>query len=271
MTQNIYLDADGDIIDDPTEFTKQMIFHRYGTVDMANHPPHYKAENGMEVIDVIEAFTSRLSGIEATDTGNIIKFSPKINYKGELIFMIPDITFVESGWRRSLAIYRCCTKPSFPFGNSTSHQNQKEASRKFAAGPQEIKETCAMVSAIVKNVHMDDIYAIGDELEKYLKDSRAVLRVIGVLGSAGLVDLHKICAYKGDYAAIAGIGPEFGFTLSTIRSEYIKRNEEENKIVGLCLKVPMRTRRRLEHLAKKSDMTLSQYAENLINSAYFKN
>ena len=43
--------------------------------DMVNHPKHYKAKNGMEAIDVIEAFTERLSGIEATDTGNIIKYA----------------------------------------------------------------------------------------------------------------------------------------------------------------------------------------------------
>ena len=43
--------------------------------DMVNHPKHYKAKNGMEAIDVIEAFTEGLSGIEATDTGNIIKYA----------------------------------------------------------------------------------------------------------------------------------------------------------------------------------------------------
>ena len=42
--------------------------------DMVNHPPHYKSETGLEVIDVIEAFTFDLKGIEATDTGNIIKY-----------------------------------------------------------------------------------------------------------------------------------------------------------------------------------------------------
>lgn len=42
--------------------------------DMVNHPEHYKSKNGLEVIDVIEAFTSDLSGIEATDTGNVIKY-----------------------------------------------------------------------------------------------------------------------------------------------------------------------------------------------------
>lgn len=43
--------------------------------DPVNHPAHYQGKNGMEVIDVIEAFTEGLNGIEATDTGNIIKYA----------------------------------------------------------------------------------------------------------------------------------------------------------------------------------------------------
>jgi hypothetical protein len=41
---------------------------------MVIHPPHYQSETGLEVIDVIEAFTANLKGIEATDTGNVIKY-----------------------------------------------------------------------------------------------------------------------------------------------------------------------------------------------------
>lgn len=40
---------------------------------LVSHPDHYKAGN-IEAIDVIEAFTSELTGIEATDTGNVIKY-----------------------------------------------------------------------------------------------------------------------------------------------------------------------------------------------------
>lgn len=39
-----------------------------------SHPVHYQSNSGLEVIDVIEAFTDGLEGIEATDTGNIIKY-----------------------------------------------------------------------------------------------------------------------------------------------------------------------------------------------------
>lgn len=42
--------------------------------DMVNHPSHYKSKKGIEVIDVIEAFTEGLEGIEATDTGNILRY-----------------------------------------------------------------------------------------------------------------------------------------------------------------------------------------------------
>ena len=41
---------------------------------MVSHPDHYQSKNGLEVIDVIEAFTEGLDGIEATDTGNVIKY-----------------------------------------------------------------------------------------------------------------------------------------------------------------------------------------------------
>lgn len=50
-------------------------------VDMVAHPPHYQSDKGLEVIDVIEAFTADLKGIEATDTGNIIKYICRWKHK----------------------------------------------------------------------------------------------------------------------------------------------------------------------------------------------
>ena len=41
---------------------------------MVSHPPHYQSETGLEAIDVIEAFTFDLKGIEATDAGNVLKY-----------------------------------------------------------------------------------------------------------------------------------------------------------------------------------------------------
>ena len=43
-------------------------------VDLVNHPDHYQSETGLETIDVIEAFTFDLKGIEAVCTANVIKY-----------------------------------------------------------------------------------------------------------------------------------------------------------------------------------------------------
>lgn len=41
---------------------------------MVSHPDHYQSETGLEVIDVIKAFTFDLKGIEAVDTANVLKY-----------------------------------------------------------------------------------------------------------------------------------------------------------------------------------------------------
>ena len=42
--------------------------------EKVDHPDHYQSKKGLEVIDVIEAYTDGLIGIEAFDTANIIKY-----------------------------------------------------------------------------------------------------------------------------------------------------------------------------------------------------
>lgn len=51
---------------------------------MVTHPPHYQSRNGMEVIDVIEAFTADLTGMEAVDTGNVLKYTCRWKHKNGL-------------------------------------------------------------------------------------------------------------------------------------------------------------------------------------------
>lgn len=44
------------------------------SVDNVNHPSHYKSETGLEVIDVIRAFTEDMNGLEGYYTGNVLKY-----------------------------------------------------------------------------------------------------------------------------------------------------------------------------------------------------
>ncbi len=66
------------------------------TDKMVSHPNHYQSSKGIEVIDVIEAFTENLEGIEATDTGNIIKYACRWNDKGKPIQDVEKIIWYAS-------------------------------------------------------------------------------------------------------------------------------------------------------------------------------
>lgn len=52
--------------------------------DNVNHPAHYMSKTGLETIDVIEAFTSDLVGLEAVCTANVIKYVCRWKHKNGL-------------------------------------------------------------------------------------------------------------------------------------------------------------------------------------------
>lgn len=52
--------------------------------ETVNHPDHYLFETGLETIDIIEAVTFDLKGVEAFDIGNTIKYLCRFTKKNGL-------------------------------------------------------------------------------------------------------------------------------------------------------------------------------------------
>nr|DAP21573.1 MAG TPA: nucelotide kinase [Caudoviricetes sp.] len=52
--------------------------------DNVNHPKHYKLGNGLETIDILEAVTVNLQGIEAVCIGNVLKYICRYSKKNGL-------------------------------------------------------------------------------------------------------------------------------------------------------------------------------------------
>jgi hypothetical protein len=71
---------------------KEKMNKQYESEDkMVSHPDHYQSSNGVECIDAIKSATENLTGIFATDTGNIIKYAWRWNDKGTPIRDIEKI------------------------------------------------------------------------------------------------------------------------------------------------------------------------------------
>lgn len=53
--------------------------------NLVSHPSHYQLKNGLEVIQIIEAFTDGLNGIDAVDIGNAVKYLGRLGKKDDII------------------------------------------------------------------------------------------------------------------------------------------------------------------------------------------
>lgn len=79
ITTAYFANVVGVMLPDPDKLIKND--EEKAPTDNVNHPAHYKTKSGLETIDVVEAFTDGLNGVEATDTGNVIKYICRWHHK----------------------------------------------------------------------------------------------------------------------------------------------------------------------------------------------
>lgn len=70
-----------------------------------NHPEHYQSKNGIETIDVIDAFTADLTGSDAFYIGNAIKYILRHNHKGGKEDIDKAIWYLERYKKKYLSVY----------------------------------------------------------------------------------------------------------------------------------------------------------------------
>lgn len=121
-----------------------------------NHPNHYQSESGLEVIDVIKAFTADLSGEEAFCIGNAIKYLCRYNKKNG----VEDLSKAEWYIERAIKI----RKKAFP---KISDPKADKLDRVRCSSRK--------------------------EASKVLKDMRSI---ISEYGRATLADLHDLCSIE---------------------------------------------------------------------------
>ena len=63
--------------------------------DVVNHPSHYVSDTGLETIDVIEAFTKDLVGMEAVCTANALKYICRWKHKNGIEDVKKAIWYLE--------------------------------------------------------------------------------------------------------------------------------------------------------------------------------
>lgn len=188
---------------------------------MVSHPGHYQSSTGLEVIDVIKAFTEGLSGMEATDTGNIIKYACRWKDKNG----IQDLEKIL--WYTQHLITHLKNKNTIkekPKNDQVTDDCQKEAEEKIE---REIKHELnnkygkANIKANVDNT-ISKSYKPGDIYNP---------PIVGCVGKTDVVDIF--IAYGDMIKFVKSLGPKH-VLLDEIK--WIKRNPEGN-IIRLPIEV----------------------------------
>lgn len=153
-----------------------------------NHPNHYQSESGLEVIDVIKAFTSELSGEEAFCIGNAIKYICRYSKKNG----VEDLEKAKWYIDRAISV----RSEQLKSAQSTIEKELNAALTKFIANS--VYGTNGVYGP--KNVQkMECDYNIGRFVFSSRDDADAVLKklqsIVHERGYATLADLHDMCEF----------------------------------------------------------------------------
>lgn len=70
-------------------------------IDYVDHPSHYQTDKGIEVIDVIEVFTEKLTGVVAFDIGCALKYICRWKSKGQTEDLRKAIWYLEHAIKKT--------------------------------------------------------------------------------------------------------------------------------------------------------------------------
>ena len=159
-----------------------------------DHPNHYQSESGLEVIDVIKAFTSELSGEEAFCIGNAIKYICRYSKKNG----VEDLE--KAKWYIDRAI-------SVRSGRLTTIRKKLNTIRTNSVyGAENVRKE---VKGAV--MHFDTagryLFASREEASKVLNELQSTIYEYGYVTLADLHDLCELAIPSPDYKAVGWKSP----------------------------------------------------------------
>ena len=163
-------------------------------------------------------------------------------------YKIPTITGEETGWRRNLALYRCYRLAEG--GNAIRKKfSDTVIWSNIAKTIDSVENLCSLYSHDLALV-----YAQFEMIEPFCDVPREQWNMVTALGKYGIKDLSKTDI---DFSTLKGVGPKYAEILDYARKAANKPDEDE-KMVGMCIKIPLNVKNWYEKEAKRCGKTSGQ-------------
>ena len=139
---------------------------------------------------------------------------------------LPEITYKETGWRKSLAAYRIAIWHEHENEPRTAMLDYKEALAELGIkSVQTMKTTIGLIQTINDLMPMKDIYAMCHAIDRFADADTPVLRLVRILAEHGVKDIAKA---RGPFRDIHGIGPKYEPILEHAR-KYAQEHPEKHR------------------------------------------
>ena len=169
--------------------------------------------------------------------------------------MLPKLTLKETGWRKTLAIYRIMHTGLKDLGMPRKNALAKLGVKDLTSANKTSKSAEDLVGRFAS---LEDVYHQFEMIEPFSSVQRELWNMVTVLAKYGITDISK---WPGDFKSLKGIGPKYAEVLNKAREAATSNSKP---LVDMHIRVNPELRDKYKKLAKDNKKTVSDLVSDIL-------
>ena len=168
--------------------------------------------------------------------------------------MLPKLTLKETGWRKTLAVYRIMHTSLRDLGMPRKDALAKLGVKDLASANKTSKSAEDLVGRFA---FLEDVYHQFEMIEPFCSVDRELWNMASTLAKYGITDISK---WSGEFATLRGIGPKYAEVLDKAREAAANCKP----LVDMHIRVDPELRDKYKELAKEKKKAVSELVSDIL-------
>lgn len=168
--------------------------------------------------------------------------------------MLPKLTLKETGWRKTLAVYRIMHTSLRDLGMPRKDALAKLGVKDLASANKTSKSAEDLVGRFAS---LEDVYHQFEMIEPFCSVDRELWNMVSTLAKYGITDISK---WSGEFATLRGIGPKYAEVLDKAR----EATANCRPLVDMHIRVDPKLRNKYKELAKEKNKAVSELVSDIL-------
>lgn len=169
--------------------------------------------------------------------------------------MLPKLTLKETGWRKTLAVYRIMHTGLRDLGMPRKDALAKLGVKDLASANKTSKSAEDLVGRFAS---LEDVYHQFEMIEPFCSVDRELWNMVSTLAKYSITDISK---WSGEFATLRGIGPKYAEVLVKARETATSNSKP---LVDMHIRVDPELRNKYKELAKEKNKAISELVSDIL-------